>query len=189
MIVIAIVSAVIISILVVSWFARVEKQAQQEADRLSQEMEELRMKNLDVDFRTTTRTTAPPIKEEGAKPKPVQPSQYETSRTVSVEDNHSDFATSLAVAYATDSAILGMAVGGDPVGAMVGDALNDSEDNNKKFMEVDDSPTFETHSTDFSDSPSHDSSWDTSDSTSHDSSWDSSDSSWDSSDSSSSSFD
>lgn len=101
----------------------------------------------------------------------VQSPTYTTQTTV----QQSDFLTSMIVAEATDSALIGMAVGGDPIGAMIGDSLND--DDNKRFMEVDDSPVYESHSTDFSDSPSHDSSWDSSDSTSYDSSWDSSDSS------------
>jgi hypothetical protein len=83
-----------------------------------------------------------------------------------VERNEGDFVTSMLVAQATDSALLGSVVGGDPVGAIVGDMLNDS-----------DSKT----STDYSDSPSHDSSWDTTDSTDYSSSSDS----WSSSDSSS----
>lgn len=92
--------------------------------------------------------------------------------------NSSDFALSLAVAAATDSALIGMAIGGDPIGAMIGDALNDS-DSNKSFMESDSGS-------------SHDSSWDSSDSSSSSSDWSSSDSSssdWSSSDSSSSSSD
>ena len=80
---------------------------------------------------------------------PVRETSTQSHQTVPVEDNTSDFATSLAVAYATDSAILGTLVGGDPVGAMIGDSLNDRSD----------------------------SSWDSSDSSSSDSSWDSSDSS------------
>jgi hypothetical protein len=83
-----------------------------------------------------------------------------------VERNEGDFVTSMLVAQATDSALLGSVVGGDPVGAIVGDMLNDS-----------DSKT----SIDYSDSPSHDSSWDTTDSTDYSSSSDS----WSSSDSSS----
>lgn len=85
-----------------------------------------------------------------------------------------DFLTSMLVAEVTDSALLGTIVGGDPLGAMVGDMLNHDDDHS---------------STDFNDSPSHDDSWDTTDSTdySSDNDWSSSDSSdWSSSDSSSS---
>ena len=47
----------------------------------------------------------------------------------STENNSGDFLTSMMVAQATDSALLGTIVGGDPVGAMIGDALNDSDNN------------------------------------------------------------
>ena len=95
-----------------------------------------------------------------------------------VERNEGDFVTSMLVAQATDSALLGTVVGGDPIGAIVGDMMNDSDETKHH--------DFETSSTDYSDSPSNDSSWDTTDSSS---SWSSSDSSsdWSSSDSSSSS--
>lgn len=43
--------------------------------------------------------------------------------------DNSDFLVSMAVANATDSALLGMAVGGDPVGAIIGDSLNDDDSN------------------------------------------------------------
>jgi hypothetical protein len=43
--------------------------------------------------------------------------------------DNSDFLISMAVANATDSALLGMAVGGDPVGAIIGDSLNDNDSN------------------------------------------------------------
>lgn len=87
-----------------------------------------------------------------------------------VVKNEGDFVTSMLVAQATDSALLGTVVGGDPVGAIIGDMMND------------------TSSTDYSDSPSNDSSWDTTNSSSD---WSSSDSSsdWSSSDSTSTSSD
>jgi hypothetical protein len=80
-----------------------------------------------------------------------------------VERNEGDFVTSMLVAQATDSALLGSVVGGDPLGAIVGDMLNDSDSHT---------------STDYSNSPSHDSSdyssssdsWSSSDSSSFDSS-------------------
>jgi len=87
--------------------------------------------------------------------------------SANVSENHPSFTESMAVAYATDSAVLGTAIGGDPVGAMVGDMLNDED---RQSTAVESSPVYESHSTDWSDSPSHDSSWDTTDSTSTDSS-------------------
>ena len=83
------------------------------------------------------------------------------------ERNEGDFLTSMLIADATDSALIGTIVGGDPVGAIVGDIMNDSDSHT---------------STDFSDSPTNDSTWDTTDS----SSWSSDSSSdWSSSDSTS----
>jgi hypothetical protein len=80
-----------------------------------------------------------------------------------VERNEGDFVTSMLVAQATGWALLGSVVGGDPLGAIVGDMLNDSDSHT---------------STDYSSSSSHDSSdyssssdsWSSSDSSSFDSS-------------------
>jgi hypothetical protein len=97
-----------------------------------------------------------------------------------VVKNEGDFVTSMLVAQATDSALLGTVVGGDPVGAIIGDMMNDTEETKRH--------DFDTISTDYSDSPSNDSSWDTTNSSSD---WSSSDSSsdWSSSDSTSTSSD
>lgn len=50
----------------------------------------------------------------------------DTTHVVKEEDG--DFLLSAAVAYATDSAIIGGLVGGDMMGGIVGDLLNDSND-------------------------------------------------------------
>ncbi len=97
-------------------------------------------------------------------------SRVESPSTSSSSDD--GFVTSMLVAQATDSAMLGTIIGGNPLGAMIGDSLNDN-DTKPKNLEIFDS-------TDYS-SPSDSSSYDSG------SSYDSS-SSFDSSDSSSSSW-
>ena len=49
---------------------------------------------------------------------------YFKHREVSQDDN---FLTSVAMGYATNSTIMGTALGGNPLGAMIGDMMNDSE--------------------------------------------------------------
>ena len=41
-----------------------------------------------------------------------------------------DFVTSMLIANATDSALIGTVIGGDPVGAIIGDLMNDSNSHN-----------------------------------------------------------
>ena len=81
-------------------------------------------------------------------------SKQSDDRNKTNNEDDGDFLTSAAVAYATDSAIIGSVVGGSVAGAVVGDMLNGGELN---------------------DSDDSSSSWDSS---SDDSSWDSG-SSWD----------
>ena len=74
---------------------------------------------------------------------------YEQTTTTTTESDDSDFLTSMAVAAATDSALIGMAVGGDPMGAMVGDMLNDSDSTDHGYS--DDSSDYSSDDTSNSD--------------------------------------
>lgn len=72
-----------------------------------------------------------------APPPPVPPNfnpKYRTSYHKPVESiRQSDddgFLTSMIVAEVTDSTLLGVAIGGNIAGAIVGDMLNDSDDSN-----------------------------------------------------------
>ena len=74
----------------------------------------------------------PPVKKksEFKKIKPIKlATPLSSSPERRTEDNSGDFLTSMMVAQATDSALLGTIVGGDPIGAMIGDSLNDSDNN------------------------------------------------------------
>ncbi len=44
-----------------------------------------------------------------------------------LQDSSGDFLTSAAIGFATDSALLGTVLGGDPLGAVIGDMLNTSD--------------------------------------------------------------
>jgi hypothetical protein len=44
------------------------------------------------------------------------------------DTNQGDFAVSMAIAYATDSTLMGTALGGNVLGAAIGDALNDTDE-------------------------------------------------------------
>ncbi len=48
----------------------------------------------------------------------------------STNQNKGDFFLSLLAAEATDSAAIGMAIGGDPAGAVIGEMLNDNHSSN-----------------------------------------------------------
>ncbi len=106
---------------------------------------------------------------------PQSKTKIESSQSVSPDDG---FLTSMLVAQATDSALIGMVVGGNPIGAMIGDSLNDSDDNTTtKNHHLFDDYSSHNHS-DYSSSDSSDynsshdsgSSYDSSDSSSYDSS-------------------
>lgn len=178
--------AILVSgIIVARWIGKTAREVQDQRDSLEETFDAapisaIQSKPVQAPTKLPTQRPAQAptnVTNRQAPAPPMFPSQGTQSPTYTTQTTmqQSDFLTSVIVAEATDSALIGMAVGGDPIGAMIGDSLND--DDNKRFMEVDDTPVYEHHSTDFSDSPSHDSSWDTSDSTSYDSSWDSSDSS------------
>ena len=80
--------------------------------------------------------------------------------------NDGDFFTSMLVAQATDSAILGTVIGGDPVGAIIGDMLNDSDSDSKHSL-------FDNSSNNDYDYDSSSSSYDYGSSSDSSSSWDS----------------
>jgi hypothetical protein len=74
------------------------------------------------------------------------------------ESNDGSFLTSMLVAEATDSTILGTIVGGDPLGAMVGDMMNDSDihTSNDSSWESNDSNDYSSSSDSYSSSDSTD---------------------------------
>jgi len=86
-----------------------------------------------------------------------------------VETRDGDFLTSMLVAEVTDSALLGTIVGGDPLGAMVGDMIN-TDDNDSHSSFDHDSSYYETSFDNDSSSSSDYSSSDSSDYSSSDSS-------------------
>ncbi len=97
---------------------------------------------------------------------PQSKTKIESSQSVSPDDG---FLTSMLVAQATDSALIGMVVGGNPIGAMIGDSLNDNDDNTTtKNHHLFDDYSSHNHS-DYS-SSDYNSSHDSSDSSSYDSS-------------------
>lgn len=99
------------------------------------------------------------------------------------KDDSGDFLTSMVIAQATDSTLMGALVGGDILGAMVGDSLNDSDSNHSGTGVLDGG----FGGGDYSGGGAG-GSWDDSSSSSNDNSYDSS-SSYDSSYDSSSSYD
>lgn len=183
-IVIALIVAIIATtlILILNKIKQIKEQQQKEVDDIL-----LRIKNNQIK-RTFPKVESKPLP---VKPKKTTPPVESTSRLVlssreetktTTSSNSDDgFLTSMMVAQATDSALLGMAIGGNPLGAMIGDSLNDSDSYHSSHDSFDD-----TSSSNHDSSPSYDSSdySSSSDSTSYDSS-----SSYDSSDSSSTSSD
>jgi hypothetical protein len=80
-------------------------------------------------------------KTENNRPKPLGEVYYSdytpTGRTEEIRyvdsttnQNKGDFFLSLLAAEATDSAAMGMAIGGDPAGAIIGEMLNDNHSSN-----------------------------------------------------------
>jgi len=143
---------------------------QSQADQYLQAMEELKTKRAEL------KSSRNPVISETVKPGPYREVLSTTTTQVAESTritDESNFALSVAVAAATDSTILGAAIGGDLTGAVIGDMLNDSD---------------EEHRSDHSYSNDSDDHSDTSDySSSDDSSSDSSDYGSDSSSDSSSS--
>jgi hypothetical protein len=58
---------------------------------------------------------------------------YSDRSSNSYQENTPDFLTSMVIANATDSAVIGTLIGGDPVGAIVGDMMNDSDGHSSHF--------------------------------------------------------
>jgi hypothetical protein len=58
---------------------------------------------------------------------------YSDRSSNSYQENTPDFLTSMVIANATDSALMGTLIGGDPVGAIVGDMMNDSDGHSSHF--------------------------------------------------------
>ena len=85
-------------------------------------------------------------------------------------DDSGDFATSMLVAEMTDSALLGAAVGGDFVGAMIGEEMAESNRDTDDSNGVYQSPAYEEDQQDNSYTPdTKDDSYSSNDSTSYDS--------------------
>ena len=63
---------------------------------------------------------------------PVQRNKLTSTESTNTNNSTSDdgFLTSMLVAEATDSALIGTMVGGNPLGAMIGDSLNDNDSHN-----------------------------------------------------------
>ena len=126
---------------------------------------------LREEAKTNNRPIITATKGTAARISPLSSSDIAESRK---RTDDSDFIVSMAVANATDSALLGMAIGGDPVGAIIGDSLNDDDsDRNHSSFDHGFDHSSDSHSSYDSDSSSSD--WSSSDSSSSD--WGSSDSS------------
>lgn len=74
-----------------------------------------------------------------------------------VESNDGNFLTSMLVAEVTDSALLGTIVGGDPLGAIVGDMINDSDNSSDDWSSSSDNDSSSDYSSSDSDYSSSDS--------------------------------
>lgn len=66
------------------------------------------------------------------------------------QDDDSSFLTSMVIANATDSTILGTVLGGDPVGAVLGDMMNSSDDHHHSSFDSHDYGTSDFSSSDSS---------------------------------------
>lgn len=119
------------------------------------------------------------------EPKFVDVINEDDKKLVRQATQEGDFLTSMLVAQMSDSAILGTIVGGDPVGAIVGDMLNDSDSSKSSSDDHGSSHSsgfddFRSSHSSYDDSPSYDYGSSSSDSSSWDSgsSFDSSSSDW-----------
>lgn len=89
-----------------------------------------------------------------------RPYKSEAKSNNSYREDNSDFLTSMMIANATDSTLMGTLIGGDPVGAMIGDMMNDSDSHSSHSSYHEDSLSNDSYSSDSysSDSFSSDSS-------------------------------
>jgi hypothetical protein len=124
----------------------------------------------DVDVIEPTQQTLPP----GSAPIVRRDTQQSTYQSSSQQQDYDDgFTTSLLVAAATDNAMLGVLAGGNLSGALIGDALNNSDDNFPQAPSEDNSSCTDDNSSENCDSSSDSSSDYSSDSSSDSSSYDS----------------
>ena len=87
-----------------------------------------------------------PQKETRSYRRPASESKSIYSTTT--QENNSDFLTSMMIANATDSALMGTLIGGDPLGAMVGDMMNDSDSHSSHSSYSNDSYSNDSSSND-----------------------------------------
>lgn len=85
-------------------------------------------KNYEKERLEAIRTSRPVIT---AKQTKTYPQNNVTTRN-GYSDSDDGFLTSMLVAQATDSTLMGTIIGGNPVGAIIGDSLNNSDDNTTK---------------------------------------------------------
>ena len=120
-------------------------------------------------------TSTPYANVEKVKSKPRPKTQPRFDDYVTDEDaglvrkatSDGDFLTSMLVAEVTDSALLGTMVGGDPLGAMVGDMMNSDDDSHSSFdhdssyydSSFDNDSSSSSDSSDYSSSDSSSSDW------------------------------
>jgi hypothetical protein len=80
---------------------------------------------------------------------------YSDRSSNSYQENTPDFLTSMVIANATDSAVIGTLIGGDPVGAMIGDMMNDSDSHSSHSSYSEDSSSSYSNDNYSSDSSSY----------------------------------
>lgn len=101
-----------------------------------------------------------------------RPAKETKADEIDITQNHPDFTTSMAIAAATDSALLGMAIGGDPIGGIVGASLSSDDSHSSSSSSDFGTSSFYEPSSDFGTSSSYDSGsssdWSSSDSSSFD---------------------
>lgn len=162
--VITIILVAALALFIVIGMAVGRRQQQSQADQYLQAMEEFKAK------RAEAKSSGNPVISETVKSGPYREVLSTTTTQVAESKritDDSDFALSMAVAAATDSTILGVMAGGDITGAVIGDMLNDSDEEQKADYGSSDSSDYS--SSDSSDYNSSDSSdYSSSDSSSND---------------------
>lgn len=144
----AIITIASLSLFIVIGMAIGSRRERNSADYYLKELEEFKRKNKEAEANGEPLFCAATKKPSENLYREVLNTTTQVAESKRITDN-SDFALSMAVAAATDSTILGVMAGGDMAGAVIGDMLNDSDEEPKiDHGYSDDSADYSDHSDD-----------------------------------------